>query len=101
LVPVATPTQAGYVPRPSLLGAIVGKALAVRVDDVPEAQRLDLAFLLSLVDDPFTMAAQLTSTDRRRLRARRELADPEHRVWRLLEADASSRARAALRVLQG
>jgi hypothetical protein len=100
LVPVAAPTRAGHVPRPSLLGAIVGKALAVRVDDVPEAQRLDLAFLLSLVDDPFTMAAQLTSTDRRRLRARRELADPEHRVWRLLEPNASSRARAALRVLQ-
>ncbi len=99
LLPVSTTTRTGYVPRPSLLGAIVGKALAVRVDDVPEAQRLDLAFLLSLVDDPFAMAAELTATDRRRLRARTEMLDPEHRVWQQLTPDVSDRARAALRIL--
>lgn len=100
-LPVETATRTGHVPRPSLLGAIVGKALAVRVDDVPEAQRLDLAFLLSLVEDPFATAAQLTPTDRRSLRARTELADADHRVWRQLTAEASDRARAALRILLG
>lgn len=99
LLPVATSTRSGHVPRPSLLGAIVGKAMAVAVDDVPNAQRLDFAFLLSLVDDPFDLAARLTSKDRQRLRARKELIEGEHRVWNELDADARDRARAALRIL--
>lgn len=52
LLPVVFGDQQGFVPRPSLLGAIIGKAVAVDVHDVPDAQRLDLALLLSLVDDP-------------------------------------------------
>ena len=64
----------GLVPRPSLLGAIVGKSVAVDVDDVPDAQRLDLALLLSLVGDPIELAEQLTKKDRQRLRARTEMA---------------------------
>lgn len=99
LLPVSTPNRSGHVPRPSLLGAIIGKALAVRVDDAPDAQRLDLVFLLSLVHDPFAMAGQLGTTDRRRLRSRKELIDGEHRVWHDLDAGARDRARAALRIL--
>jgi hypothetical protein len=57
------------VPRPALLGAIIAKAFAVDVDDTPDAQRLDLAFLLSLVEEPLDLAARTTSKDRRRLRA--------------------------------
>ena len=38
-VPVAFGDQSGMVPRPSLLGAVISKAVAVEVDDVPEAQR--------------------------------------------------------------
>ena len=91
-------TQA-LVPRPSLLGAIVAKALAVRVDDTPTAQRLDLAVLLSLVDDPFEQRDQLTNKDRQRLRSRRDLIDSGHPVWRQLEPAARDRARAALRIL--
>lgn len=64
LLPVATSTRSGRVPRPSLLGALVGKAMAVAVDDVPNAQRLDFVFLLSLLDDPFAVVEQLTSKDR-------------------------------------
>lgn len=41
-VPVVFGDRQGLVARPSLLGAIVGKAVAVGVDDVPDAQRLDL-----------------------------------------------------------
>jgi hypothetical protein len=99
LLPVATATSTGQVPRPNLLGAIVGKALAVGVDDLPDAQRSDFVFLLSLVDDPFTMAEQLTKTDRRRLRKRGELLDQGHRVWRQLEPEDRDRAQATLRIL--
>ena len=67
----------GLVPRPSLLGAIVSKAVAVEVDDVPEAQRTDLACLLSLVGDPMKMAGQLINKDRAQLRARSEMADAD------------------------
>ena len=96
---VVSSTRSGHVPRPSLLGAVVAKALAVGVDDAPDAQRLDFVFLLSLIGDPFTLAAQLTAKDRRRIRARRELLDGEHRVWNELDNDARDRARASLLIL--
>ncbi len=99
LLPVATATRSGHVPRRSLLGAVVGKAMAVAVDDAPNAQRLDFVFLLSLITDPFALADQMTAKDRRRIRARKELIEDEHRVWSELDADARDRARAALRVL--
>ena len=99
LLPVATSNRAGHVPRPSLLGAVVGKAMAVAVDDVPDAQRLDFVFLLSLIVDPFTLADQLTTKDRRRIRARKELVTGEHRVWNELDDDARDRSQAALRIL--
>ena len=99
LLPVATSNRAGHVPRPSLLGAVVGKAMAVAVDDVPDTQRLDFVFLLSLIVDPFALADQLTTKDRRRIRARKELIEGEHRVWTELDDDARDRAQAALRIL--
>lgn len=99
LVPVAFGDRSGLVPRPSLLGALVGKAVAVEVDDVPEAQRLDLALLLSLVDDPLDMADQLTRKDRQRLRARSEMVDADQRAWASLPPDAADRAQAAYRLL--
>lgn len=91
-------SRSGHVPRPSLLGAIVGKAIAVGVDDVPNAQRLDFIFLMSLVDDPFALADQLTASDRRNIRLREELVEGDHPVWNELETDSRNRARAALRV---
>jgi len=66
--------------------------MAVAVDDVSNAQRLDFVFLLSLVD-------QLTTKDRHRIRARTELIEGEHRVWNELDTDARDRARATLRIL--
>jgi hypothetical protein len=101
LVPVAFGDKQGLVPRPSLLGAIVSKAVAVGVDDVPDAQRLDLALLLSLVDDPIALAAQLTKKDRQRLRSRGEMADDDQRAWTSLSDDAGDRGRAAFRLLAG
>ena len=91
----------GFVPRPSLLGAIVGKAVAVDVDDVPDAQRLELALLLSLVNDPIELAEQLTKKDRQRLRARSEMADADLQTWANHSVDAADRGRAAYRLLVG
>ena len=101
LVPVVFGEHQGVVPRPSLLGAIVGKAVAVDVDDVPDAQRLDLALLLSLVGDPLELANQLTKKDRQRLRARSEMAGADQRAWSSLSADEADRGRAAFRLLVG
>jgi len=98
-LPVHTPTSRGHVPRPALLGAIIAKAVAVDIDDTRDAQRLDFAFLLSLVDEPLDLAALITPKDRRRLRARTELADPQHAVWQLLAPSQGDRARAALAIL--
>lgn len=101
LVPVAFGATQGFVPRPSLLGAIVGKAVAVDVDDIPDAQRLDLALLLSLVEDPVFLAGQLTKKDRQRLRARAEMADADQLAWSSLPVDEADRGRAAFRLLVG
>jgi hypothetical protein len=101
LVPVAFGGQEGYVPRPSLLGAIVGKAVAVDVDDMPEAQRIDLALLLSLVEDPIELAEELTKKDRQRLRARSEMRESDQRAWFNLPDDLADRGRAAYRLLVG
>ena len=99
LVPVEFEGTQGLVPRPSLLGAIVGKALAVGVDDIPEAQRSDLALLLSLVSDPLRMARTLTAKDRKRLGARSEMRDPQLRAWQTLAPDAADRGRATYALL--
>lgn len=101
LIPVAFGGQEGFVPRPSLLGAIVGKAVAVDVDDVPDAQRLDLALLLSLVEDPIELVGKLTRKDRQRLRARSEMVDVDQQAWAALPDDLSDRGRAAYRLLTG
>jgi hypothetical protein len=57
LVPVRSAGVVYWVPRPSLLGAIVGKATAAIVDPRdPERHLSDLAFLCGLVADPFALA---------------------------------------------
>lgn len=99
LLSIHTTTATGQVPRPSLLGAIIAKAVAVGVDDAPDAQRLDLAFLLSLVEEPLDLASRMTPKDRRRLRARTELTDREHPTWRGLAPAQSDRARAVFALL--
>lgn len=99
LVPVIAGTSMGFVPRPSLLGAIIVKAGAVEVDHEPEAQRQDVAFLLSLVDDPMAMRGELSKRDRKRLIARRELNDANHPAWALLDRVSQVKGHAALQML--
>jgi len=91
--------RTGMVRRPSLLGAILLKARAVDVDDVPGSQREELSFLLSLVEDPVAMAQELRGRERSWLRRREELLDADHPAWlRLRQAED---ARIALRILMG
>jgi hypothetical protein len=93
--------RVGVIPRPSLLGAIIGKACAVDVDDVPANQEIDLALLLSLVVDPFELRDQLGGKDHKRLAARRSMTEATHRVWRQFDQTDGHRARTALRILLG
>ena len=101
LLPVAAGPACGLLPRPSLLGALVIKAAAVSVDDVPEDQRSDLALLLSLIQHPTVLRDQLSSKDRKRLRARSAMLEPHHRAWSQLPTSQADRGRAALRLLLG
>ena len=92
------PASQALLPRPSLLGAIIVKAAAVAVDDLPQAQRQDLALLLSLIADPAETAVAMTNKDRARL-SRAGIASDDHPVWDTLEPQAADRARLALRSL--
>lgn len=98
-VPVQILDSTGLVPRPSLLGAIICKAAAVDVDDMPDAQRSDLALLLSMVEQPLMLANELSPKDRTRLRKRAEMNDPDQLAWRTLDPDGANRGRAAFRLL--
>jgi hypothetical protein len=91
----------GQIPRPDLLGAILIKARAVEVDDAPEAQRGDLAFLLSLVRDPRALVGQLHGKERAWLRRRRELLDRTAAWWRLLPPDDAEDGQLAFRIIAG
>ena len=91
--------RSGRIPRPSLLGAIIGKSCAVDVDDAPINQELDLALLLTLVADPLDMRTQLSTKDRQRLRPRRSMIDSNHRVWRHFDVNEADNARTALAIL--
>lgn len=93
--------QSGAVPMPDLLGAILVKARAVEVDDLPESQLADLALLLSLVTDPRVMAPELRRSERGWLRRRSELWDDQHAAWRRLERDEAENGLLALRILVG
>ena len=99
LLPIVAGSSQGLIPRPSLLGAVIIKAAAVGVDDLPDAQRSDLALLLSLIQHPPTLRDQLTRKDQQRLRARTEMLNPEHRSWSALPTPLADRGRAALHLL--
>ena len=91
----------GRIRRPNLLGGILVKARAVGVDDVPDNQRSDLALLLSLVEDPDSLASDLKGTERGWLKDRAEMNDPDAACWQGLAAPARQRGLAALRILAG
>ena len=90
---VRTGNRTGEVPRPDLAGAVLIKAVAVKRDRKrgPERHLRDLAFLLSLVEDPLALRSALGSRKRRQIGAVSQLADPEHEAWRLID-DPQARA---------
>lgn len=72
----------GRVWMPNLAGALVAKARAVTVDDLPEAQRMDLAFLLGLASlELEDVAVRLDSRDRGYLSGRREFLELDREFW--------------------
>lgn len=81
VVDVRLGEQAGRLPRPNMLGAILLKSRAVDVDPEPERHLADLAFLLSLVADPFELVGELTPKEQRYLGARGAVRDPNHPAW--------------------
>jgi len=83
LVPVDVRGTAVWIPRPNLLGAIVAKATACSVDARDTGRHhTDLVFLCGLVDDPFELAGDVDSKDRRRLGRAARVLPPDHRAWR-------------------
>lgn len=91
----------GRVRRPSLLGAIVGKAAAttIAVRNNSDRDWQDAAMLLALIPDPFALAGDVTPGDRRRLRKLSPLQNPVHTGWALLDDDHYRRGTAALEIL--
>jgi len=55
---------------------------AIAVDEAKESQRLDTAFLLTLVPDPQELAATIRASEKGWLRAQPELNDPDRVWWR-------------------
>jgi hypothetical protein len=80
----------GTLPRPTLLGAILVKVRAIEVDDAPDNQRLDVAFLCSLADEPRALAAQLEGKQRSWLQRQQELLHPEADAWRSLGVEGEN-----------
>jgi len=89
----------GGIPVPSLLGAILLKARAVAVDDVPENQRIDLALLLSLVEDVAPLQEELRRTEKSWLRRREEMGSASSACWRFFSRDEAQRGVATFRQL--
>ena len=85
---VQSRTMTGRVPIPSLLGAILVKVRAINVDDNAEAQRRDVAFLLSIVEDPESLGRDLAQSERKWLREHDYFAESSHQSYEgLAEAE--------------
>jgi hypothetical protein len=80
-VEVRTRSVTGTIPLPDLLGAILIKVRAIEVDDLPDAQRSDVAFLLSLVEDPDKLARRCSAAERGWLRKHPYFGDPHDACW--------------------
>lgn len=80
-VDVRSGSTRGTLPIPTLLGAILVKIRAIEVDDQPDAQRRDVAFLLSLVEDPDPLEVDLSKSERGWLRRHPYFADPANQSY--------------------
>lgn len=82
----------GALPRPDLLGAILVKVRAIEKDDLPQAQRQDVALLLQLLDDPAEAASDISRSERGWLRRHSYFADPNDPHWDAIDATDPERA---------
>jgi len=80
-IEIRSRSSLGTVPLPSLLGAILIKTRAIEVDDLPDNQRSDVAFLFSLVEDPDELVARMTAKERGWLRRHPYFGDPRDACW--------------------
>jgi hypothetical protein len=91
---------AGWVNRPSVLAALIGKAaatsLAVRSDRERDWQ--DAALLASILPNPRIDPTSLSRSERAHLRRLGPLADVDHPAWRLI-TDRQRAGRAAVQML--
>lgn len=87
-VTVTVAGRTGTIWRPTLLGALIGKAAALDLPSDTYRHQRDLALLCALVDDPGTIAAAMTRKDRARLRRAAPLLEATHRAWDGLDAAA-------------
>lgn len=103
LVDVSAAGRPGRVPRPDLAGASVLKAAAARADRKrgPERHLGDLAFLFSLVDDPYALRDELGAKNCRRISAVAPLTRDDHPAWRALDPSVRSNAKAAFALVTG
>jgi hypothetical protein len=76
----------GHVLRPPLLAAILSKAAATTITTRtnPDRDWADIAFLLSLIPDPVAAAAELTTSQKTRLKIIAALLDEDHSAWKSL-----------------
>lgn len=86
---------------PNALGALVLKGAAYREDSRDRDRHLDDAVVLcATIRTPLGTAAQMKGSDRSRvLSLHKELADPGHRSWQLLDPVDRTPAMDALRIL--
>jgi len=87
LVAVRSRGADGELPLPDLLGAILVKIRAIEKDDVPDAQRADVALLLHLVEDPDELARDLSRAEKGWLRRHKYFSDPADPMWDRFHAD--------------
>jgi hypothetical protein len=63
------------------------KLRGIDVDDLPNAQRSDVALLLGLVNDPDSLVHDLTRKDRKILSRHVYFADPGDAIWNDFHAE--------------
>lgn len=86
---------------PNALGALVLKGAAYREDSRDKDRHLDDAVVLcATIKSPLAAAALMKGSDKSRiLTLHKELADPGHRSWQLLDSADRTTATDALRIL--